>query len=112
EYLFSLFFLSFCRTYIFVKTYYLPNYLSSQSLWLLCLYADSDIRKYQYLIEHFWTDFFPYLDRNMAIHHKLSKLDIEKAAQMNVIVEKLMYELHNLVIEGRLLSDFENEKNL
>lgn len=48
----------------------------------------------------------------MAIHHKLSKLDKEKAAQMNVIVEKLMYELHNLVIEGRLLSDFENEKNL
>lgn len=112
EYLFALFFLSFCRTYIFVKTYYLPNYLSSQSLWQLCLYTDSDIRKYQYLIEHFWTDFFPYLDRNMAIHHKLSKLDIEKVTQMNVIVEKLMYELHNLVIEGRLLSDFENEKNL
>lgn len=112
EYLFSLFFLSFCRTYIFVKTYYLPNYLSTQTLWQLCIYGDSDIRKYEYLIEQFWTDFFPYLDRHMAIHHRLSKLDKEKVVQMNIIVEKLMDELHNLVIEGRLLSDFENEKNL
>ena len=112
EYLFSLFFLSFCRTYIFVKTYYLPNYLSSQSLWQLCLYADSDIRKYEYLIEQFWTDFFPYLDRHMNIHHKLSKLDKEKVVQMNVIVDKLMDELHNLVVEGGLLSAFESEKNL
>ncbi|WJS95286.1 hypothetical protein NYQ10_02250 [Flavobacterium johnsoniae] len=109
EYLFSLFFLSFCRTYIFVKTYYLPNYLSSQSLWQLCLYADSDIQKYEYLTEQFWTDFFPYLDKNMAIHHRLSKLDKEKVVQMNVIVEKLMDELHNLVIESKLLSNFHKD---
>ena len=106
EYLFSLFFLSFCRTYIFVKTYYLPNYLSSQVLWQLCLYAGSDIRKYEYLIEQFWTNFFPYLDRHRILHHKLSNLDKEEVGQMNIIVEKLMYELHNLVIEGKLL-DFE-----
>ena len=108
EYLFSLFFLSFCRTYIFVKTYYLPNYLSSQSLWQLCLYADSDIRKYEYLIEQFWTNFFPYLDRHMTLHHKLSKLDKEEVGQMNIVVEILMDELHNLVIEGGLL-DYEEE---
>lgn len=106
EYLFSLFFLSFCRTYIFAKTYYLPNYLYSQSLWQLCLYADSDIRKYEYLIEQFWIDFFPYLDRHMILHHKLSKLDKDEVGQMNVMVEKLMDELHHLVIGGRLL-DFE-----
>lgn len=104
EYFFSLFFMSFCRTYIFVKTYYLPNYLSNQTLWQLCIYADSDIRKYSYLIEQFWTDFFPYLDRHMTLHHKLSKLNKEEVDQMNVIVEKLMYELHNLIIEDGLLS--------
>jgi len=109
EYFFSLFFMSFCRTYIFVKTYYLPNYLSNQTLWHLCLYADSDIRKYNYLIEQFWTDFFPYLDKHMTLHHKLSKLKKEEALQMNVIVEKLMYELHNLVIEDGLLSFEQNE---
>ncbi|PJJ10696.1 hypothetical protein CLU83_4152 [Flavobacterium sp. 1] len=107
--LFTLFFMSFCRTYIFVKTYYLPNYLSNQTLWQLCIYADADIRKYNYLIEQFWTDFFPYLDRHMTLHHKLSKLNKEEVDQMNVIVEKLMYELYNLVIEGRLLLSFEQD---
>lgn len=107
--LFTLFFMSFCRTYIFIKTYYLPNYLSNQTLWQLCIYADPDIRKYNYLIEQFWTDFFPYLDRHMMLHHKLSKLNKDEVDQMNVIVEKLMSELHNLVIEGRLLLPFEQD---
>ncbi|REH00996.1 hypothetical protein [Flavobacterium aquicola] len=102
--LFTLFFMSFCRTYIFCKTYYLPNYLSNQTLWQLCLYADSNMRKYNYLIEQFWTDFFPYLDRHMNLRHDLSKLNKEKVDQMNTIVEKLMDELHNLVIEGGLLN--------
>lgn len=110
DYLFSLFFLSFCRTYIFIKTYYLPNYLSNQALWQLCIYADADIRKYNYLIEQFWTDFFPYLDENMTLHHRLSKIGKEQVDQMSVIVEKLIYELHNLVIEGRLLLNFEVEE--
>lgn len=103
EYLFSLFFLSFCRTYIYVKTYYLPNDLSSQALWQLCIYADADIRKYNYLLEQFWTDCFPYLNKHRVLHHKLSKLDKEQVVQMKVIVEKLMDELHELVVEGRLL---------
>ena len=104
EYLFSLFFLSFCRTYIFIKTYYLPNYLSSQALWELCIYADPDIRKYNYLLELFWTDCFPYLNKHRVLHHKLSNLKKEQVNQMNVIVEKLAYELYNLVIEGGLLN--------
>ena len=110
EYFFALFFMSFCRTYIFVKTYYLPNYLSNLTLWQLCIYADSDIRKYNYLIEQFWTDFFSYLDRNMTLHHKLSKLKKEEADQMNVIVEKLMDELDNLVIENGLLLSLDLDK--
>jgi hypothetical protein len=109
EYFFALFFMSFCRTYIFVKTYYLPNDLSSQTLWQLCIYADSNIRKYDFLIEQFWTDFFPYLERNMTLHHELSKLSKEEVSQMNIVVEKLMNELHNLVIENGLLQRFEQE---
>ncbi|TDE01540.1 hypothetical protein [Flavobacterium sandaracinum] len=109
EYLFSLFFLSFCRTYIFVKTYYLPNNLTSQALWHLCIYADANIRKYNYLLEQFWTECFPYLNKHRVLNHKLSKLSKEEVCQMNGIVEKLMYELHNLVIEGGLLQDFEED---
>ncbi|MFV8369504.1 hypothetical protein [Flavobacterium sp. LB2R40] len=109
DYLFSEFFLSFCRTYIFVKTYYLPNNLTSQALWQLCIYADPDIRKYNYLLEQFWTDCFPYLNKHRVLHHKLSKLNKEKVDQMNVIVEKLMSVLNNLVLEGRLLLPFEQD---
>ena len=109
EFLFALFFLSFCRTYIFVKTYYLPNYLSNQTLWQLCLYADADLRKYNYLIEQFSPNIFPYLDRQMTLYHKMSKLNKEEVGQMNVIVEKLMYELHNLVIENELLLNYEED---
>jgi hypothetical protein len=109
EYFFSLFFISFCRTYIFIKTYYLPNYLSSLSLWELCIFADADIRKYNYLVENFWTDFFPYLDKHMNLYHKLSKLNKEEVFQMNIIVEKLMNELNDLVIESDLLSNFEQD---
>lgn len=109
DYFFALFFMSFCRTYFFCRTYYLPNYLSNQALWQLCVYADSDIRKYEYLIGQFWTDFFPYLDRHTTLHHKLSKLNREEVCQMNIIVEKLMAELHNLVVENGLLSVSEED---
>lgn len=103
ESLFALFFMSFCRTYIFVKTYYLPNYLSNQILWELCIYADADFRKYNYLIEHFWTDFFPYIDRNTTVRHTLSNLNKEQVFQMNTIIEKLIDVLQNLVVENGLL---------
>jgi hypothetical protein len=110
EFLFSLFFLSFCRTYILVKTYYLPNDLPSQALWQLCIYADPEIRKHNYLIEQFWTDCFPYLNKYRVLHHKLSKLNKEEVNQITSIVEKLMKELHHLVIEGGLLLDFQEEQ--
>ncbi|MEL1254752.1 hypothetical protein AAEO57_13260 [Flavobacterium sp. DGU38] len=103
DYLFALFFLSFCRTYIFVKTYYLPHYLSAQCLWQLCSYAGPGIRKYHYLLEQFPTDIFLYTDKHMTLHHRLSKLDKEQVVQMNLIVEKLIFELHHLVIEDKLI---------
>jgi hypothetical protein len=109
EYFFSLFFLSFCRTYIFVKIYYLPNDLTSQALWQLCIYADADIRQYNHLVEQFWTDFFPYLNKYRVLHHKLSKLNKEEVGQMSSIVDKLMNELDDLVIKGGLLSNLEGE---
>lgn len=107
--IFALFFLSFCRTYIFVKTYYLPHYLCGRSLWQLCLYGDVNIRKQEYLIEHFWTDFFPYVNKHMTLHHSPSFLNGEKVLQMKIIVEKLMEELNMLVIKGRLLSNLDED---
>ena len=107
--LFAQFFLSFCRTYIFVKTYYIPNYISSKALWNLCIYADNNIKKYNYLLETFWTDIFPYLDANRTVSHGLTRLDVEKASQMEMIVTQLSNELHKLVIEDGLLKIYEQD---
>ncbi len=105
EYLFTLFFQSFCRTYIYIKTYYVPNYVSNQTLWKMCLYADSDIYKYNYMLEIFWTDFFPFLEKHMMLQHKLSKLKAQEVTQMKEIVEKLNAELDTTIKEAKLLKE-------
>lgn len=105
--IFSLFFLSFCRTYILIKTYYLPNYLTSESLWQLCIYADTDLRKYSHLFEQFCTEVFPFIDYHMKVHHQLTRISQEQAGQMKTIVEKLMNKLKEVVIGGQLLDDYE-----
>ncbi|KAF2342268.1 hypothetical protein [Flavobacterium tistrianum] len=104
--IFSLFFMSFCRTYIFAKTYYMPNYLPSQTLWELCIYAEPDMIKHNYLTEQFWTGFFPFLDRNRAVFNWSSRLTTEEINQMRVIAEKLMHELDLAVVEGELVKNF------
>lgn len=102
---FALFFLSFCRMYIFVKTFYVPNYLSSEALWQLCLHGDEGLRKYQYLIDNFWTDFFCYVDVQAQGCLRLSRLDKGKVEEMRILVGKLMGVLHDEVVEGGLLGE-------
>lgn len=104
--IFSLFFMSFCRTFIFAKMYYMPNYLPSQTLWELCIYADSDLMEHNYLMEQFWTGFFPFLDRNRSVFNWSSRLTIEEIDQMRAIAEKLMNELRVTVVEGGLVKNF------
>ncbi|AZA77795.1 hypothetical protein EG359_10300 [Chryseobacterium joostei] len=104
--IFALFLLSFCRTYIYVKTFYLPNYMTSEALWQLCIYADKDIYKYNYLFEQFSSNIFSFTDYNMSVHHSIGKVDKEKVNCMKMIVKKLMNELKITVIDGKLLDNF------
>lgn len=105
--IFALFLLSFCRTYIYVKTFYLPNYMTSEALWQLCIYADKEIYKYNYLFEQFSNNIFSFTDYNMSVHHNIGKVDTEKVNCMKIIVEKLMDELKANVVGGKLLNNFE-----
>ncbi|KFC17823.1 hypothetical protein [Epilithonimonas lactis] len=105
--IFSLFLLSFLRTYIYAKTYYLPNYMTTEALWQLCIYADQDIHKYNYLFEQFSVNIFSFTDYNMSVHHSLAKVNTEKADQMKMIVEKLMNKLREALIGGQLLDGAE-----
>ncbi len=105
--LFALFFLSFCRTYIYAKTFYLPDDMTSEALWQLCIYADKNLQKYNCLFEQFSINIFSFTDYNRSVHHSTAKVDKEKADQMKMIVDKLMEELKDAVIRGQLLDDFE-----
>jgi len=105
--IFALFLLSFLRTYIYAKTYYLPNYMTTEALWQLCIYADMDIHKYHYLFDQFSTNIFSFTDYNMSVHHSIAKVNKEKADQMKMIVDNLMEVLKEVVIDGKLLLNFE-----
>lgn len=102
SYLFTLLFISFCRTYIVSKTYYVPNTISSRALWQLCIYADAGLHKYQSLLEQFPGDLFGFLDRHMMLHSRLSGYDTKEVGHMKVIVQELEILLHDLVVEGGL----------
>lgn len=45
----------------------------------------------------------------MRIHHQLAKIDKVGTDQMKTIVDTLIKELKNVVIDGKLLTDFELE---
>lgn len=62
-------------------------------------------KKYNYLLAHFWTDFFPFIKKKMVILHKFSKIEKREVIQIKEIVEKLSAELHNLIVQNELLQD-------
>ncbi|WP_312903218.1 hypothetical protein [Chryseobacterium taichungense] len=95
-YLFSLFFLSFCRTYIFSKLSYEPHSLPSHFLWKLCLYANPDLKKVEYQFDEFRLRFFTYLDCNRSLRHRLDVFEAEELEKIKSITTLLMLELNKL----------------
>ncbi len=82
------------RTYVFAGTSYLPNYLSAYNLWMLCLYAQPNIKKLEYLFEKLSGDsFFKEVDYNSRFQHRLSRLTGEKLLVMDEILNVLTLEL-------------------
>ncbi|WP_158963212.1 hypothetical protein [Myroides fluvii] len=96
-YLLSLYFMSFCRTYILAHLSYLPNYLSSYSLWLLCVNVNTDLNKYQYLFDKFGSKFFSLLDFYRVLHQRLINFDTEKTEVLIEIITQLQAELKTIV---------------
>lgn len=88
----------------------MPNYLSFQSLWQLCLYGNPDLIRYQHLYDGFLQKLIPTLEYHRILRHKFTCLDKEVTDQMKVLVEKLMNELDELVKEecsiGKIEKDF------
>lgn len=95
-YLFSLFFLSFCRTYIFSKLSYEPHYLPSHFLWKLCLYANPELKKLEYQFDEFRLRFFIYLDCNRSLRHRLDNFETEELEKIKSITVLLINELNKI----------------
>lgn len=72
-------------------------------------YSDIDLRKYDYLLEHFYTNIFIYRDNSMKVHIYLPTLDNDQVDQMSTIDEKLISELNELVKRENLFSDFQKK---
>ncbi|SEM65091.1 hypothetical protein SAMN05421856_10575 [Chryseobacterium taichungense] len=95
-YLFSLFFLSFCKTYIFAKLFYEPHYLPSHFLWKLCLYANPELKKVEYQFDEFRLKFFTFLDHNRTLHHRADIFEKGDLDTIKSITVTLMNELRLL----------------
>lgn len=95
---------------MFASSYYMPNYLSNYSLWKLCIYVNPKLKRFEHLFEEFRTQFFPYLDYHMILHHNISRLDKNEIGYMKRIVEKLMNELRELVIQEGLISKTDEDE--
>lgn len=90
------------RTLIFAKLSYQPHYLSAYNLWMLCLYAQPNLKKMEYLFEKRSGDaFFKCIDYNTKFNHGLDRIPEEKVLIMDEILNELKNELTTAFEEAR-----------
>jgi hypothetical protein len=93
--LFSKSVLRIFRTMVYSKLSYLPNYLPAFTLWKLCVYADPELEKLEYLLEKLaGEDFFKEVNKGNHFHHDLSRLTEKKLLIMDDILNTLLTELN------------------
>jgi hypothetical protein len=84
------------RTLVYSKLSYLPNYLPAFTLWKLCVYADPELEKLEYLFEKLsGADFFKEVTYHSRFHHELSRLTEQKLLIADEILNTLLKELNN-----------------
>ena len=93
--LFSKSVLRIFRTMVYSKLSYLPNYLPAFTLWKLCVYADPELERLEYLFEKLsGEDFFKEVNKGNHFHHDLSRLTEKKLLVMDEILNILATELN------------------
>jgi hypothetical protein len=92
--LFSKSVLRIFRTLVYSKLSYLPNYLPAYNLWKLCVHADPNLEKIEYLFEKLsGKDFFKEVNKGNLFHHDLSRLTEKKLLIMDEILNALLHEI-------------------
>ncbi|WP_337039167.1 hypothetical protein [Elizabethkingia anophelis] len=103
EFTFNLFagtFTRLIRCYIYSSLIYLPNYLTSFSLWKLCVYSAPEFEKLEILFEKISIKFYFMIDYYLKFHHNETHLSLEQLLAMDEILTFLSEKLTQKVNEN------------
>ncbi|MDV4024418.1 hypothetical protein CMT52_08735 [Elizabethkingia anophelis] len=103
EFIFNLFagtFIRLIRCYIYSSLTYLPNYLSSFSLWKLCVYSAPEFEKLEILFEKISIKFYFMIDYYLKFHHNETHLSPLQLLPMDEILTFLSEKLKQKVNEN------------
>lgn len=104
--LFSKSVLRIFRTLVYGKLSYLPNYLPAFTLWKLCIYAEPELEKQEYLFEKLsGEDFFKEVNKGNHFHHDLSRLTEKKLLVMDETMNTLLDKLKTIGAEIKETND-------
>ncbi len=82
------------RTLVYSKLSYLSNYLSAFNLWKLCVFAEPELEKLEFLFEKCSGEhFFRELNNHNRFHYGISRLNEEKLLTMDEILQLLLQKL-------------------
>ncbi len=82
------------RTLVYSKLSYLSNYLPAFSLWKLCVFAEPELEKLEFLFEKCSGEhFFRELNNHNRFHYGISRLNEEELLTMDEILQLLMQKL-------------------
>ncbi|MDC7218144.1 MAG: hypothetical protein PQJ28_03870 [Spirochaetales bacterium] len=82
------------RTQVYSTLSYLPNYLSAFSLWKLCVFAEPELEKLEFLFEKCSGEhFFRELNNHNRFHYGISRLKEEELLTMDEILQLLLQKL-------------------
>lgn len=86
------------RTFIYAKLSYLPHYLSAQTLWDLCLYADPELENQEYIMEKIGAGkFFHLMEKYSHFHHDLTKTSKKESKIMRELLSNIRKKLREAV---------------
>jgi hypothetical protein len=82
------------RTYIYATTSYLPNYLTAETLWQLCLYTDPKLKNHEYLFNQFKQNhLFKNITAHLRFNHKITQLSKKEQALLSEILKSINKKL-------------------
>ena len=82
------------RTLVYSKLSYLSNYLSAFNLWKLCVFAEPELEKLEFLFEKCSGEhFFRELNNHNRLHYGISRLKEEELLIMDEILQLLLQKL-------------------